>query len=253
VILWYVSWCHSIDLKFLHIWSLFVAFKIMFLCWIFQFLHLGVVSLPLEWSWHWVPVRGSNERYFFLLVLHWQLKKELRILVKSLCQWSGTIAIFNIFMPNHQFHECLSESPVRSYCTSGAAESLIAQLDSQGKFTTSRRKNLKIWHQNKTLKSNKHAAYVEELQIYRLIPKNICANLLRLSLEVGHLQSGWHVSSLYFEISSITATISPHVTVGWNSAVKRTSKSSLLWDLRDKRFNIPTVLESLVATPRFET
>jgi hypothetical protein len=29
-----------------------------------DFFRLGVVSLPCEWSWHLVPVRGSKERYF---------------------------------------------------------------------------------------------------------------------------------------------------------------------------------------------
>jgi hypothetical protein len=38
-----------------------------------------------------------------------------------------------------------------------AAESLIAQLYSQGKFNARRRKNLKILHENKILKANEPA------------------------------------------------------------------------------------------------
>jgi hypothetical protein len=44
--------------------------------------------------------------------------------------------------------------------TTVAAESIIAQLDSQGKLTTPWRKNLKIWHKNKILKANEHLSYV---------------------------------------------------------------------------------------------
>jgi hypothetical protein len=66
--------------------------------------------------------------------------------------------------------------------TIGAAESLLAQLHSQGKLTMPRRKNRKILHENEILKANERLHKVWELQIYRLIPKNVCANLVRLSL-----------------------------------------------------------------------
>jgi hypothetical protein len=55
--------------------------------------------------------------------------------------------------------------------TTIAAESLIAQLHSQGKLTTPRRENRKIRHEIKTLKANELAPYVKELQIYRMTPK----------------------------------------------------------------------------------
>jgi hypothetical protein len=51
------------------------------------------------------------------------------------------------------------------------AESLIAQLYSQGKLTTLRRENKKIRHKNKIFKANKHAPHVYKLQIYQMTPK----------------------------------------------------------------------------------
>jgi hypothetical protein len=44
--------------------------------------------------------------------------------------------------------------------TTVAAESLIAQLHSQGKLTKPSRENQEIQHQIKILKANKHASYV---------------------------------------------------------------------------------------------
>jgi hypothetical protein len=52
-----------------------------------------------------------------------------------------------------------------------AAESLIAQLHSQGKLTTSRRENKKIQHKIKILKANEHTPHVYKLQIYQMTPK----------------------------------------------------------------------------------
>jgi hypothetical protein len=66
--------------------------------------------------------------------------------------------------------------------TTVAAESLVANLHSQLSSTTPSRENRKIRNEIEVLKANEHASYVKELQIYRLIPKNICANLVRLSL-----------------------------------------------------------------------
>jgi hypothetical protein len=66
--------------------------------------------------------------------------------------------------------------------TAGAAESLRAQLHSQGKLTTPSGENRKIRHKNEILKANEHAPRVYKLQIYRLVPKNIPQNLVRLSL-----------------------------------------------------------------------
>jgi hypothetical protein len=42
--------------------------------------------------------------------------------------------------------------------TTVAAESLIAQLHTQGKLTTPRRENRKIQHEIEILKANKHAS-----------------------------------------------------------------------------------------------
>jgi hypothetical protein len=52
-----------------------------------------------------------------------------------------------------------------------AAESLIAQLHSQGKLTTPRHKNKKNWHEIKILKANEHTMHVNKLQIYWMTPK----------------------------------------------------------------------------------
>jgi hypothetical protein len=55
--------------------------------------------------------------------------------------------------------------------TTGAAESLIAQLHSQGKLTTPRGKNRRIRLENEILKANERLHKVLKLQFYRLIPK----------------------------------------------------------------------------------
>jgi hypothetical protein len=60
-----------------------------------------------------------------------------------------------------------------------AAESLLAQLNSQGKLTMPRRKNREIQHENEILKA---APYLKELQIYWKTLKNIPQNLVRLTL-----------------------------------------------------------------------
>jgi menaquinone-dependent protoporphyrinogen IX oxidase len=65
--------------------------------------------------------------------------------------------------------------------TKEAAESLIAQLHSQGKLTTLRRENRKIRHEIENLKANVVCSpHVYKLQIYRT--KNIPQNIVRLSL-----------------------------------------------------------------------
>jgi hypothetical protein len=63
------------------------------------------------------------------------------------------VSIFKIFPLKQHLHERRSGLPVRGY-TTGAAESLIAQLHPQGKLTTPRRENQKIWHENEILKAN---------------------------------------------------------------------------------------------------
>jgi hypothetical protein len=63
-----------------------------------------------------------------------------------------------------------------------AAEILIAQLHSQSKLTTPRHENRKIRYKNELLKAKDPAPDVKECQIYRMTPKNIPRNLVRLSL-----------------------------------------------------------------------
>jgi dTDP-4-amino-4,6-dideoxygalactose transaminase len=63
-----------------------------------------------------------------------------------------------------------------------AAEILIAQLHSQSKLTTARHENRKILYENELLKAKKPAPDVQKCQIYRMTPKNIPQNLVRLSL-----------------------------------------------------------------------
>jgi hypothetical protein len=61
--------------------------------------------------------------------------------------------------------------------TTVAVESLIAQLDSKGKLTTPRQENQKNFTRKRDFKHKQTPfVYVYELQIYRLIPKNICSN-----------------------------------------------------------------------------
>jgi hypothetical protein len=63
-----------------------------------------------------------------------------------------------------------------------AVEILIAQLHSQSKLTTAWHKNQKIRYENEHLKAKEHAPDVLKCQIYRMTPKNIPWNLVRLSL-----------------------------------------------------------------------
>jgi hypothetical protein len=55
-------------------------------------------------------------------------------------------------------------------------------LHSQGKLTTPMRENRKIRHENLILKANERLHKVWKLKIYRIVSKNICANLVRISL-----------------------------------------------------------------------
>jgi hypothetical protein len=88
--------------------------------------------------------------------------------------------VWDLFRQNNI---CISAVVGSQYgATIGAAESLIAQLHSQGKLTTPRLENQKIRHENEILKANERLHKAWDLQLYRLIQKNICANLVRLSL-----------------------------------------------------------------------
>jgi hypothetical protein len=77
-------------------------------------------------------------------------------------------------------HELRSGYLVRA--TKEAAESLIAQLHSQGKVITPRHENRKIRHEIEILKANEHAPILPQFYVYRMTPKNIPQNLERLSL-----------------------------------------------------------------------
>jgi hypothetical protein len=63
-----------------------------------------------------------------------------------------------------------------------AADSLIAQLCSQGRLTTPRCENRKIQHENEILKASEPAPDVYERQSYGMTPTNIPQNLVGLSL-----------------------------------------------------------------------
>jgi hypothetical protein len=65
--------------------------------------------------------------------------------------------------------------------TTGATESLIAQLHSHGKLTTPRRENRKIVYENEILKATNGAIRSRNFSL-PIDTKNICANLVRLSL-----------------------------------------------------------------------
>jgi hypothetical protein len=62
------------------------------------------------------------------------------------------------------------------------AEILIAQLHSQSKLTTAWHENRKIRYENELLKAKEPAPDVYKYQIYRMTPKNLPQNLVRLSL-----------------------------------------------------------------------
>jgi hypothetical protein len=63
-----------------------------------------------------------------------------------------------------------------------AAEILIAQLHSQSKLSTAWHENRKIRYENELLQAKEPAPDVYKCQIYRMTPKNIPQNLVRLSL-----------------------------------------------------------------------
>jgi hypothetical protein len=63
-----------------------------------------------------------------------------------------------------------------------AAEILIAQLHSQSKLTTAWHENWKIRYKTKLFKAKAPAPDVKKCHIYRMTPKNIPQNLVRLSI-----------------------------------------------------------------------
>jgi hypothetical protein len=63
-----------------------------------------------------------------------------------------------------------------------AAEILIAQHHSQSKLTTAWHENWKIRYENELLKAKEPAPELYKCEIYRMTPKNIPRNLVRLSL-----------------------------------------------------------------------
>jgi hypothetical protein len=87
---------------------------------------------------------------------------------------TGTVSIFKNFPPKQHLHE--------PRVVTEAAESQIAQTNSQSTLDTPRREYRKIQRENEILKAKEHATGRQQLQIYRLIPKNIYQNLVTISL-----------------------------------------------------------------------
>jgi hypothetical protein len=75
--------------------------------------------------------------------------------------------------------------------TSGAVESLIAQLHSLGigKAHYAETQKTKNSTRKRNFKANERLKKVLELQIKRLIQKNICVNLVRLSLSENNIRT----------------------------------------------------------------
>jgi hypothetical protein len=63
-----------------------------------------------------------------------------------------------------------------------AAEIIIAQLHSQSRLTTAWHESQKILYENELLKAKETTPDVYKCEIYRMTPKNIPRNLVRLSL-----------------------------------------------------------------------
>jgi hypothetical protein len=117
---------HSKDLISSYtLWACSFAYTITFSCRIFRFSRLGVVSLPYEWSWYLVPVRGLKVRYF-------PMDLVVKLVSTGLHEpRSSELSIFQMIPP----------APKQHWATTEAAESLIAKLHSQG--ISSLRRNTK--------------------------------------------------------------------------------------------------------------
>jgi hypothetical protein len=74
------------------------------------------------------------------------------------------VSIFKNFPPKQYLHERRSGLSV-------AAESLIAQLHSQGKLITPGRENRKIWHENEILKANER---LHNVKVSNYTNKHVC-------------------------------------------------------------------------------
>jgi hypothetical protein len=104
----------------------------------FSISHLGVMSLPCEWSWHLVPVRGSEAKYF-------SIGFTLKVYESRGCKDPHGLGHFSsskFFRPNNICMNTVVDSQYGA--TTVAVESLIAQQDSKGKLTTPRRENQKF-------------------------------------------------------------------------------------------------------------
>jgi hypothetical protein len=129
-------------------------------CRIFRFSRLGVVSLPCEWSWHLVSVRGSKAKYFSI-----GFTLEINKSSGNSKYGAANSPGLGKFLSSKCFRQtsiCMSAVVGSLYggATPVAAESPIAQLDSQSKLTTPRHENRKIRHENEIVKANQHPLYV---------------------------------------------------------------------------------------------
>jgi hypothetical protein len=104
------------------------------------------------------PVRGSRAKYFsigFILEINKSSGNSKYGAAKSpgLGQFPSSKFVLQNYI-------CISAVVGSQYwAMTKAAESLIAQLYSQGKLTTPHRENRKIRHENEILKANKHAPH----------------------------------------------------------------------------------------------
>jgi hypothetical protein len=157
-------WYHPKDLKFLHLVEPFVCFLNFVFVWNFSIFASQRNELTLSQS------GAQRQDIIFPLVLNRKLMRASEVLIRGRKEpRTGTVSIFNIFPKNNI---CMSAVLGSQYgATARSTESLIAQLHSQRKFTTPRRENRKIRHENAVLKANERLHKVQELNIYRLIPK----------------------------------------------------------------------------------
>jgi hypothetical protein len=101
---------------------------------------LSVVGLHCEWSWHLVPVRGLTAKYFSIgSTLEINKNSENSKYGAAKSPGVGQFSSSEIFR-QHNF--CMIPVVGSQYgAMRDAAESLIAELYSQGKLTMLRRKN----------------------------------------------------------------------------------------------------------------
>jgi hypothetical protein len=166
--------CQSMIWSSYTLWSVFFAYKISFVSRIFQFTRLGVVSLPCEWSWEWA-IRLSAAPF---VAPYWEPTTALmqmlfwRTIFEDVhCPSPGHFTAPYLWLPELSIISCVK--PMANFLP-------LSPGLGQGKLTMLRCEIRKIRDENEIQKANERRRKLRSIEWYT--QKNICANLVRLSL-----------------------------------------------------------------------